>query len=146
MLLEIGSEPLRPLLRPIATTLRVNAGDLGGPGIAELWDTTLDIAIREGTADVDGDALAEQATTNPIGDLARALIHAQDVRKGEQDGGFDPLVAPRLDALVGSPSRLASSHGPRCASSWPSFPTMRPVGSERNSIPPSSPATTSRST
>lgn len=105
-LLEIGSEPLRPLLRPIATTLQINAGDLGGPGIPELWDMALDIAIREGTADVDGDALAEQAMTNPISDLARALIHAQDVKKGKQDGGFDPLVAPRLDALVGLPGRL----------------------------------------
>ena len=106
LLLEIGAEPLRPLLRPIATMLRVNAGDLSGAGIPELWDTALDIAIREGTADVDGDPVGEQAATHPIGDLARALIHAQDVKKGEQNGGFDPLVVPRLDALVGAPGQL----------------------------------------
>lgn len=105
-LLEIGVEPLCPLLRPIATMLRVNAGDLSGPGIPELWDMALNIAIQEGTADVDGDALGEQAMTHPIGDLARALIHAQDVKKGEQNGGFDPLVAPRLDGLVGAPGQL----------------------------------------
>lgn len=106
LLLSIGAARLAPLIRPIATMLREHGGDLSEPGITELWDVAMEIVKRESPPEPAHESISEREMTHPIGDLARVLIHAQSEIKGERDGGFAPLVAPRLKVLVAAPNGL----------------------------------------